>query len=72
MKNNLRRAGIIVSCLLGLEVEAIFYYVFGINPVYVPLAAVMGLWVAVTLIIGCVVDEYMRRKYNVRLIKVRR
>lgn len=72
MKNNLRKAGIIISCLLGLEVEAVFYYVFGINPVYVPLAAVLGLWVAITLIIGCVVDEYMRRKYKVRLVRVRR
>lgn len=72
MKNNLRRAGIIVSCLLGLEVEAIFYYVFGINPMYVPPAAVLGFWAAITLIIGCIVDEYMRRKYKVRLVKVRR
>ncbi len=70
MKKNLRRVGIIVSCLLGLQIEATVYFVFGINPAYVPLIAVIGLWCAATLMVGCVVDEFMKRKFGVRLMRM--
>ncbi|MBQ4284148.1 MAG: hypothetical protein IJB96_09500 [Lachnospira sp.] len=70
MKRNLRRVGIIISCLLGLELEAALYYVFGINPSYVPLIAVVGLWLAITVMVGCVVDEVLKRKFGIRLIRV--
>ncbi len=70
MKKNLRRVGIIISCLLGLQMEALVYFVLGINPAFVPLIAVVGLWIAMTLMVGCVVDEVLKRKFGVRLIRV--
>jgi hypothetical protein len=69
MKRNIRIVGIIISILLGLQVEAVFYFVFGINPLYVPLPAVIILWIVNTILIGCVVDEVFRKKYNVRIYK---
>lgn len=68
MKKSIRRVGIIISCLLGLQLEAVFYYVLGIKPAYVPLAAVVGLWIAITLLVGCVVDEVLKHKFGIRLI----
>ena len=70
MKKNLRRVGIIISCLLGLQMEALVYFVLGINPAFVTLIAVVGLWISMTLMVGCVVDEVLKRKFGVRLIRV--
>ncbi len=69
MKKNLRRVGIIISCLLGLELEATLYFVLGINPSYVPMAAIVGLWIAITLMVACVVDEVLKRKFGIRLLQ---
>lgn len=65
----IRVGGCLLSILLGLEVQAIFYYVFGINPLYVPIFAVVILWTVNTILVGCVVDEFIKRKYKIRLYK---
>lgn len=68
MKNTqLRIAGIIISAVLGLEVEAVFYFVFGINPLNIPVAAIVTLWLFDSVLMGCVVDEILKRKYKVRI-----
>lgn len=69
MKNSIRKIGVIVSLIAGLNVEAVIYYVFGINPAYLPIGAIIGLWLAVSMMIACVVDEFIRRKYKVRLYR---
>ena len=68
MKKNLRRIGIIISCLLGLHMEAALYFVLGINPVLVPWVAVIALWIALTLMVACVVDEVLKRKFGIGLM----
>ncbi|MDO5382814.1 MAG: hypothetical protein Q4F06_08905 [Eubacteriales bacterium] len=66
-KIQLRIAGIIISAVLGLEVEAVFYFVFGINPLNIPVLAIVTLWAFNSVLMGCVVDEVFKRKYKVRI-----
>lgn len=71
MKNIIRRIGIMMSILVGFLAEAMVYFVFGINPVYVPFSAMAGLWAANSLIAACVADEVMKRKYHIRIYRRR-
>lgn len=63
----LKRMAMIVSILLGLEIEATFYMVFGINPRNIPLFMIVGFWAICTVLVGCITDEFLKRKFHIRI-----
>ena len=40
------------------------YFILGINPVFVPVGVTLGLWIALTAVIWCGVDEYYKKRFK--------
>lgn len=69
MKNRkLRKIGLLVCIIMGLEIESVFYYVFGINPLFISPIFIVALWTINSILVGCIVDEYFKRKFHIRLL----
>ena len=69
MRNaKLKRIGWLISIILGLEVLAVFYIVFGINPRFIPVLIIVAQWFVHSVLIACIIDELFKRKFRVRLI----
>ena len=66
-ENRIKAIGVVISIILGLEVEALIYFVFGVNPKLIPAMAAVVLWGAISLMIACVVDEIFKRSFGIRL-----
>lgn len=71
MKNkNLRKIGLLICVIMGLEIESVFYYVFGINPIYISPVYIISLWMINSVLVGCIIDELFKRKFHIRLINI--
>ena len=66
-EKRMKAIGVVISVILGLEVEAVIYFVFGVNPKLIPAMAAVILWGAISLMIACVVDEIFKRSFGIRL-----
>lgn len=66
-EKRMKAIGVVISVILGLEVEALIYFVFGVNPKLIPAMAAVILWGAISLMIACVVDEIFKRSFGIRL-----
>lgn len=64
MKRQLRTFILVVSGIIGIEVVTCMYFILGINPVFVPAGVTLGLWIALTAVIWCGVDEYYKKRFK--------
>ena len=64
MRKQLKTFILVISGIIGIEVETCMYFLFGINPFYVPAGVTLGLWAALTAVMWCGVDEYYKRRYH--------